>query len=197
MVTMKTDNPSCQADTLELSSTSVHPVTVAFQRLRWHLQTFGWMATLRKIVSWRRNGNAPVAAVLSNAECSHPHLKSSSPHNLRPLNLQPGELVEVKQDAEIVLTLDANRRSGGLYFMPGMSAFCGKQLRVYKRVSQIALENEGGIRKLNNTVLLHDALCDGRDLRCDRSCFYFWRESWLRRVSTDPSQHQDPDHQQV
>jgi len=99
------------------------------------------------------------------------------------LYLKPGELVEVKSEQEIRATLNLNRRYKGLYFMRGMRKFCGQRLRVYKRVEQILLESSGEFRKVKNTVLLEGAICDGQErCRCDRSCFYYWRELWLRKV---------------
>ena len=49
------------------------------------------------------------------------------------LDLKPGDLVEVKAAAEIRATLDADGRCRGLYFMPGMWAYCGRRLRVLPR----------------------------------------------------------------
>lgn len=45
------------------------------------------------------------------------------------------------------------------------------------------LENNGEIRKLKNTVLLDGVMCENL-YGCDRSCFHFWREAWLRRVES-------------
>ncbi|MFC1635964.1 hypothetical protein ACFL5Z_14080 [Planctomycetota bacterium] len=99
------------------------------------------------------------------------------------LNLQPGELVEVKSFLEIEQTFDENQRYKGLYFMGEMRQFCGKQFRVFKRVNRILLESTGEIRTVKNTVLLGDVVCDGHIwYDCDRSCFYYWREAWLTRV---------------
>ncbi len=99
------------------------------------------------------------------------------------LNLQPGELVEVKSFREIAKTFDKNQRCKGLYFMGEMRQFCGRQFRVFKRVNRILLESTGEIRKVKNTVLLGDVVCDGHVwYDCDRSCFYYWREAWLERV---------------
>jgi hypothetical protein len=103
------------------------------------------------------------------------------------LNLQPGELVEVKSLEEIYDTLDQRRagygRNKGLLFMFPMPNFCGKRYRVYKRLNRILLESTGELKKVKNTVVLEGAVCDGKDFYgCDRSCFHFWREVWLRRV---------------
>lgn len=103
------------------------------------------------------------------------------------LNLQPGELVEVKTLKEIFATLDENNKLRGLAFNPEMEKFCGKRFRVYKRLDRIILETTGEMKKVRTpTVLLEGVFCDGRAHGgCDRSCFCFWREAWLRRVSSD------------
>jgi hypothetical protein len=102
------------------------------------------------------------------------------------LNLQPGELVEVKSLEEILATLDANRRNKGLLWMSGMSRYCGRQYRVRGRVERIMLETNGELRNMKNTVLLEGVMCDGAAFGgCDRSCFHFWREVWLRRISRE------------
>lgn len=107
----------------------------------------------------------------------------SVPVEEEALNLRPGEWVEVKSEKEIFRTLDEKRRYKGLYFMGGMREYCGKQYRVYKRVERIMLESNQELRKMKNTVLLEGVICNGRVLcGCDRSCFYYWKEAWLRRV---------------
>ena len=97
-------------------------------------------------------------------------------------NLRPGELVEVKSEAEIRGTLDNEGRLRGLAFLPAMRSFCGQRHRVLKRVERIFMEESGRTRRVKNTVLLEGVMCDGFPWGCDRSCFYFWREAWLRRV---------------
>lgn len=97
------------------------------------------------------------------------------------LGLQPGELVEVKSEREIRETLDERGLQRGLLWMPNMARFCGKRYKVRKRVETIMLESTGQLRKVRNTVLLEGVMCE--DLySCDRSCFHYWREVWLRRV---------------
>jgi hypothetical protein len=48
------------------------------------------------------------------------------------LNLRVGEVVEVRSEAEILSTLDANGHLEGLPFMPEMLKYCGQRVRVYK-----------------------------------------------------------------
>jgi hypothetical protein len=104
--------------------------------------------------------------------------------NTDDLNPQPGELVEVKTVKEIFATLDKKQKLKGLTFFPEMGKFCGGRFRVYKRLDKIILESTGELRKIRMpTVLLEGVFCDGRYHKgCDRSCFCFWREAWLRRV---------------
>ncbi|MFC1635072.1 hypothetical protein ACFL5Z_09540 [Planctomycetota bacterium] len=99
------------------------------------------------------------------------------------LNLQVGELVEVKSIDEIRKTLDQDDRFRGLYFMGEMRRFCERRFRVHKKVNRILLESTEEIRNVKNTVLLEGVMCDGHvQCGCDRSCFYYWREAWLKRV---------------
>jgi hypothetical protein len=98
------------------------------------------------------------------------------------LRLTLGELVEVKSLEEIRATLDARGKNRGLLFTDDMRGFAGKQFRVFKRVESIFLEESKQRRTLKNTVLLDAVYCPGITFRCDRSCFLFWKEVWLRRV---------------
>lgn len=100
------------------------------------------------------------------------------------LNLQPGELVEVKSRAEIEATLDALGRNRGLGFGSEMLQFCGRRYPVASRADQIIVEWSGQMRKPSNTVVLEDVVCKGTAQRCcPRACYHLWREIWLERVS--------------
>jgi hypothetical protein len=100
------------------------------------------------------------------------------------LKLQPGEWVEVRSLKEIFATLDAQGKLKGLRFNKEMARFCGGRFRVYKRLDKMILESTGELRKIRTpTVLLEGIFCDGKEHGgCDRSCFCFWREAWLKRV---------------
>jgi len=113
-------------------------------------------------------------------------ISQSQPERGKPLykealELRLGEWVRVKPEKEILASLDHCCQNKGLAWMPIMSQYCGRKLKVYKRVDKIVLESTGEIRKLKNTVLLEGGICDGI-YGCDRSCFHFWREVWLERV---------------
>jgi hypothetical protein len=101
------------------------------------------------------------------------------------LNLVAGDWVQVRSEKEIRGTLNEQERHKGLYFMPEMRKYCGRTLRVRKRVENIMLESNREMRRLRvPTVILEDSTCDGESSGgCDRSCYLLWREVWLKRAS--------------
>jgi hypothetical protein len=100
------------------------------------------------------------------------------------LGIEPGEWVEVRPIEEIFKTLDGSRKHESLYFMPEMEKYCGQSFRVFKRVTTIKLESTGEVRHLKiPTVFLEGVYCNGeRHQGCDRACFHYWREAWLKRI---------------
>lgn len=103
------------------------------------------------------------------------------------LDLQPGELVEVKRLEEISLTLNRRGRNRGMRFVSQMVPFCGKRFIVKGRVERIILEKTSEMRLLKHTVLLENVVCDGHTILggCSRLLYILWREAWLRRVEPD------------
>jgi hypothetical protein len=101
------------------------------------------------------------------------------------LNLQLGEWVEVRSIDEISMTLNEKGKYKGLFFMPEMEKFCGKKFKVVKRTKKIKLESTGEVKELKSpTVFLEGVYCNGENHEgCDRGCFHFWREVWLKRIS--------------
>jgi len=115
------------------------------------------------------------------------------------LNLQPGEWVEVRSMDEISQTLDEKRKYKGLFFMWEMEKCCGKKFKVFKKVEIIKLEPTGDIRKLKSpTVFLEGAYCNGElQEGCDRSCFHFWKEAWLKRLPDKQQEIPVPIHHSI
>ena len=68
-----------------------------------------------------------------------------------PLNLQPGDLVEVRPVEEILATLDRDKKSRGVLWMGSMEKFCGQKRRVFKKVEIITLETTGESRNIART----------------------------------------------
>jgi hypothetical protein len=154
------------------------PVAKPWQKLRsylvWHIENFG---------RWKGLKVACLGLLPRKKRPSHEAGQGAIAVSGETLALQPGELVEVRSVDEILATLDHHRRHRGLLWMTGMRKYCGGQYRVYKRVERITLESNGELRNMKNTVLLEGVLCDGRGFGgCDRCCFHFWREAWLKRT---------------
>lgn len=113
----------------------------------------------------------------------HPHgILTKTPEGI--LNLQPGEIVEVKPLDEIVATLDKNGKNKGLSFEPDMKTFCGKQFKVRNRLDKMILEKNGKMIDVRNSVILEGVTCECYFAfgGCPRKEFQFWREIWLKRV---------------
>jgi len=109
------------------------------------------------------------------------------------LNLQPGDLVQVRSRDEIMPTINVNRKNRGLSFDVEMVPYCGKTFRVLSRVERIVNEKTGAMTRMPNAcIILEGVTCSGcfsdNRLFCPRSMYPYWREIWLKRVeSTDPS----------
>jgi hypothetical protein len=100
------------------------------------------------------------------------------------LDLQPGELVEVKSLPEIIATLDVNQRNRNLWFDREMVKFCGKRFRVQRRVNRLLNEKTGKmIETKNPCIILDGPFCFGSYHRlCPRMGHIYFREIWLKRV---------------
>ncbi|MBV9354162.1 MAG: hypothetical protein JO023_01415 [Chloroflexi bacterium] len=115
-----------------------------------------------------------------------------------PLNLQPGDLVQVKSKEEIEATLTPDGRNRGLFFDREMLPFCGGMFRVKQRVTRFIDDRSGGkmIELKSDCVTLEGAVCSGElsAVRwfCPREIQSFWREVWLRRVDALPSESGGP-----
>lgn len=189
---MTTSHETChgQFDCLQDCSSAFQPsrLSTTWDNLKltwthgmWQLQSKGALATFRLAIS----KIARLSAVEKNKPKALAQNSRLSPDE-EVLNLEPGELVQVKSEEEILATLGEGRKYKGLLWMKGMRRFCGKRYRVYKRLERILLETNGELRKVKNTVLLEGVMCDGQEFQgCDRSCFHFWREAWLKRVKED------------
>jgi hypothetical protein len=101
------------------------------------------------------------------------------------LNLQAGELVEVKSLREIQTTLDSRGRNRGLSFEPEMALHCGRRFRVAMPLRTIVSEETGKVLHLNDTVILEGLVCHGIcAVNCPRANYFYWRDIWLKRVES-------------
>ena len=103
--------------------------------------------------------------------------------------LMPGDLVEVRSAAEILLTLDEKGRLENLPFMPEMLKFCGQQFRISRRALKTCVDDQD-IRQVDSTVFLEEVRCDGSSHGgCGRACLIFWKEAWLKPIDGPISQN--------
>jgi hypothetical protein len=106
-----------------------------------------------------------------------------NPASAERLDLKAGDLVDVKSASEIRATLNAEGKSRGLFFMPGMWDYCGRRLRVLQPIERMLSEKTGEMRALSQTVILEGVTCNGKAHGgCQRGCYVFWKDTWLSRV---------------
>jgi hypothetical protein len=101
------------------------------------------------------------------------------------LNLQPGELVEVRSKEEIIATLDKTQRNRGLWFDAEMLPYCGGIYRVLRRVHRIVDEKTGKLVNMKYPcIVLEGVVCKSDFHRlCPRAIYPYWRENWLKRAA--------------
>jgi hypothetical protein len=102
-----------------------------------------------------------------------------------PLNLQPGELVEVRSQEEIRATLDRFQRNRGLWFDQEMATHCGKRGRILHRVERLIDEKTGKMLRVKKDLYIVSGLvgCEGVFHKlCTRAVMGMFRDVWLRRV---------------
>jgi len=112
------------------------------------------------------------------------------------LRLTAGDLVEVFPYRQILKTLDENGQLDNMPFMPEMIQYCGQRFRVHKRVNYVCVDGNG-MGALNKTVTLENIRCDGAfHSGCQKACFLFWKEDWLKKCSAD-TKHGDQEPNEI
>ena len=120
-----------------------------------------------------------------------PHLRGTIPTGDptpdERLNLQRGELVEIRSKADIEATVNRDNRNRGLNIDEEMTIFCGGRYRVTTRVDRIINEQTGEMMEFRNPCIVLDGVfCRGeysaKRLMCPRRITAYWREIWLKRV---------------
>jgi len=106
------------------------------------------------------------------------------------LNLQPGELVQVKSYKGILATLNTENKNRGLYFDAEAVPYCEGVHRVRTRLNKFIDEKTGRLVTLKNvSIILEGVWCQSHysDCRmfCPRSIYSWWREIWLDRLPID------------
>jgi hypothetical protein len=100
------------------------------------------------------------------------------------IDLQPGDLVEIRSKAEIMATLHPeSNNNAGLWFDWEQVPACGRRARVERKVERIIDESTGKMRKLRDCFVLEGVICTGFYRKfCQRAVLMYWRSAWLRRV---------------
>lgn len=101
------------------------------------------------------------------------------------LDLESGELVQVRTKEEIIATLDKDNRNRGLLFDVEMLRYCCGIYRVLRRVHHIIDEKTGKMMNMKHPcIILEGVACQSDYHRfCPREIYHYWRETWLKRVS--------------
>ena len=184
---MNVISSSCHRQDLSTASSRGRRLVAKLHSLLWRVRNEGIVA------AW----NCVAMAVRNRLPRSHPpssYGRYTTKHQ-EPLNLKIGEWVQIKSKEQILATLDDKGRCRGLGMMPEMWPLCGRVARVLKPVQRIVIETPDGAdvqetRSMKHTVLLEGLTCDGVRLRCDRTCFFFWREDWLIRTQPPDASRQ-------
>jgi hypothetical protein len=115
--------------------------------------------------------------------------------SVEKLNLQAGELAQVRPRDEILATLDNRNRNRGLLFDSEMLPYCGGIYKVLRRVHHIVDEKTGRMMNMKHPcIVLEGVVCQSDFHRlCPRAIYSYWREGWLRRVAPTPISFADPE----
>ena len=107
-----------------------------------------------------------------------------------PLDLRPGDLVQVRPRKEIAATLDEHGFGRGLSFDREMLPYCGGTYRVQDRVERLIDERTGRMMNIATDCLILEGVACSGELSpgrwfCPRRVYPYWREAWLRPVEED------------
>ena len=104
---------------------------------------------------------------------------------VKQLDLQPGEQVRVRTRQEIRQTVNREGRNRGLSFDVEMTPYCGRSMRVQRRVNRLIDDWTGRMLDLpSDCIVLEGAVCNGLyHGLCTRRTDTYWREIWLERES--------------
>ena len=99
-------------------------------------------------------------------------------------SLKAGDRVRVRSKNEIEATLNHSRKLKGCSFPQEMLQFCNTTQRVLTNVERFVDERDLKVRRTKGIILLENVICHGLGNfgRCDRNCYFFWREEWLEKI---------------
>jgi len=112
-------------------------------------------------------------------------------------NLRPGELVRIKNEDEIVKTLDSKGRNRGLGCDYVMRDYCGGTYPVRSRLDRMISEVTGEMLEVKGTVMLQGLECHCSHFHlggCPREDIMYWREIWLERCHSQEQMEEKHEH---
>lgn len=178
-----TELPNAATGTLTSRDWSQYPADVRTRNERPHIVLIGLFFLFLNYYQRASRRLPSVLRIKGGAE--FPLLRGTGTGERTPetLDLQPGDLVEVRSKEEIEATLDADNKNRGMRFDVEQLRFCGRQARVLKRVDKIIEESSGRMIKLRDCIILEDVYCHSLYHRfCQRAIYHYWREAWLRKI---------------
>ena len=107
-----------------------------------------------------------------------------------PLDLQPGELVQVRSPEEIAATLDETGHNRGCRSTARCCPYCGQTLRRQgpRQPASSTTRPAACCKILEDAIILEGAVCSGECSTgrwfCPREIYPYWREAWVQRVET-------------
>ena len=110
--------------------------------------------------------------------------RRSSANSLRTdLNLQPGEVVRVRDPERIFETLDRAGKNRGLWFDRDMLKHTKQHRTVLARIDRIIDDASGRMLQMKTPCVILDGVdCSGEFMSFSpQHDFPFWREAWLER----------------
>lgn len=136
----------------------------------------------KQIIKKRTNQFVSWLSAIRGKSKPSPNLAATADHT----SLKAGDLVRVRSREEIQATLSIWGGYKGCGLMKDMWSYCGTVQRVLKPVERFVDERDLRVKKVKGVVLLEGALCQGAEPfgRCDRSCFFFWRQEWLEKIDS-------------
>lgn len=110
-----------------------------------------------------------------------------NPTPVEPLNLQPGDQVQVKPWPEIEATLNVEGANRGMRFDYEMTRYIGPTYKVEARIERIIHEKTFKMTVMKTPCIQLEhvhcrAECTRDRLGCPRKGRTFWREIWLKKV---------------
>lgn len=173
----------CQIQSVNQISEGRVPITYRSlkDRLKYSLKRLLSPKAKRKIKLWIDTSREKFMRLIGSSNNHRVELSEG------PGELLPGDYVYIRSEEEIRATLNTWGELKGCSFMPEMNQYCGTRQQVLRRVSQFIDERDYRLKRVSKLYILDGLSCQGNSAlgRCDRGCYLFWREEWLRKAEEE------------